>query len=174
MKITDLRHRLLISTIIGSAFGLAVPAQAQDAPAADRAPAAAMDSAAESGDIVVTGTLFARRTDRETASPVTTLSAETLEQRGLTTVSDAIRSISADNSGSIPTAFSNGFAAGGSGVSLRGLGINSTLVLFDGLRVMITVDTRNALYVNVFCREIECRWSVPTLDDSNTDSRWQV
>ncbi len=45
-----------------------------------------------------------------------------------------MRSISADNSGSIPTAFSNGFARGSAGVSLRGLSVNSTLVLIDGLR----------------------------------------
>ncbi len=35
---------------------------------------------------------------------------------------------------SVPIAFSAGFAAGATGVSLRGLGVNSTLILFDGLR----------------------------------------
>ncbi|HWK36693.1 TonB-dependent receptor [Sphingomonas sp.] len=126
MTRNDLRRRLLMTTIACGTVGLAVPAQAQDA-----ATAPAADAQEE---IVVTGSLFARRTDEETASPVTVMSADMLEQRGLTSVSDAIRSVSADNSGSIPTAFTNGFAAGASGVSLRGLGINSTLVLFDGLR----------------------------------------
>jgi hypothetical protein len=39
-----------------------------------------------------------------------------------------------DNSGTIPTAFGAGFAAGSSGVALRGLTVNSTLVLIDGRR----------------------------------------
>lgn len=84
-------------------------------------------------EVVVTGSLI-RRTSSETASPVTILTSEDLENSGLTTISDALRSISADNSGTIPTAFSNGFAAGSSAVALRGLTVNSTLVLIDGLR----------------------------------------
>lgn len=85
------------------------------------------------GEVVVTGSLF-RRTTVETASPVTTLSSEQIKAAGITTISDAIRSLSADNSGSIPTAFGNGFAAGSSGVALRGLTVNSTVVLIDGMR----------------------------------------
>ncbi|MGH1557468.1 TonB-dependent receptor plug domain-containing protein [Caulobacter segnis] len=49
-------------------------------------------------------------------------------------MADAIRSLSADNSGSVPAAFGNGFAAGSTGVALRGLTVNSTLVMIDGLR----------------------------------------
>src|SRR6185503_12967691 len=43
-------------------------------------------------------------------------------------------SVSADGAGSIGTGFQSGFSAGGSAVSLRGLGVSSTLVLVDGLR----------------------------------------
>ncbi|MCP3736462.1 TonB-dependent receptor [Sphingomonas sp. RP10(2022)] len=87
----------------------------------------------QGGDIVVTGSLF-RRTDTETPSPVTVLTSDTLAKAGITTASDAIRSISADGAGSIGTGFQSGFSAGGSAVSLRGLGVSSTLVLVDGLR----------------------------------------
>src|SRR3569623_386583 len=83
-------------------------------------------------DIVVTGTLF--RSTRDTVSPSTTLSAENLDKAGITNIADAVRSISADNSGSIPSSFANGFGSGGAGVSLRGLTVNSTLVLIDGIR----------------------------------------
>ncbi|HWU15033.1 MAG TPA: TonB-dependent receptor, partial [Caulobacter sp.] len=83
--------------------------------------------------VVVTGSLL-RRTDTATPSPVTVQTTETLKAQGITTISDAIRSLSADNSGSIPAAFGNGFAAGSTGVSLRGLSVNSTLVMIDGLR----------------------------------------
>lgn len=116
---------------------IASPAAAQDngSPAqSSAAPKTSTDSADTNGkDIVVTGTLF-RRTDTETPSPVTILSADTLKKAGINNVSDAVRSISADSSGSIPTAFANGFGAGSSAVSLRGLTVNSTLTLIDGMR----------------------------------------
>ena len=85
-------------------------------------------------EVVVTGSLL-RRQDTITPSPVTVISAEQIQNSGLTTVSDVVRSLSADNSGTIPTAFGGGFAAGASGVALRGLTVNSTLVLVDGRRV---------------------------------------
>ena len=110
----------------------ATPAMAQTTPApATQAPAAAEDTTPP--DVVVTGSLF-RRTDTETPSPVTTLSAATLESRGLTTVSDAVQSIAAGNGGNIPQGFTGAFASGSSAISLRGLTTNSTLTLFDGLR----------------------------------------
>ncbi|MDB5674767.1 MAG: TonB-dependent receptor [Sphingomonas bacterium] len=113
-------------------FGLtATPAMAQTAPAA-QLPAASADEPA-TPDVVVTGTLF-RRTNTETPSPVTVLTSEGLSRAGVTTIADAIRSVSADSAGSIPTGFQGGFSAGGSAVSLRGLGVSSTLVLVDGLR----------------------------------------
>jgi len=100
------------------------------APAFAQAPAA---PAAEPETIVVTGSMF-RRTNTETPSPVTVLTSESLIKAGITTASDAIRSISADGAGSIGSGFQSGFSAGGSAVSLRGLGVSSTLVLVDGLR----------------------------------------
>ncbi|WP_116091525.1 TonB-dependent receptor domain-containing protein [Sphingomonas crusticola] len=90
-------------------------------------------AATDSEEVVVTGSLF-RRTNTETPSPVTVLTADTLAKAGLTTASEAIRSISADSGGSIGIGFQSGFSAGGSAVSLRGLGVSSTLVLVDGLR----------------------------------------
>jgi len=83
--------------------------------------------------IVVTGSAIPR-IDVETPSPVTVISAVQIQRSGLTTLSDVVRSISADNSGSIPNSFTGGFAAGSSGVALRGLTVNSTVVLIDGHR----------------------------------------
>jgi iron complex outermembrane receptor protein len=116
---------------------LASPAFAQDAqtatPQTQDSQPAVPGAEGEDDTIVVTGSLF-RRTDTETPSPVTVLTSETLERAGITTIADAIRSISADSAGSIGTGFQTGFSAGGSAVSLRGLGVSSTLVLIDGLR----------------------------------------
>lgn len=124
-----LRERLLASSMIcGVAAGLFAVGSAS---AQTAAPAAAAPDEVE--EIVVTGSLF-RRTDTETPSPVTVLTSENLQRAGLTTATDAIRSVSADGAGSIGTGFQSGFSAGGSAVSLRGLGVSSTLVLIDGLR----------------------------------------
>ena len=93
--------------------------------------------AVETGDsIVVTGSLI-RRTDTETPSPVTVLSAETLEQRGLNTVTEALQRLSAGNAGTITQGWnaSANFAAGASAISLRGLTVQATLTIFDGLRM---------------------------------------
>lgn len=124
----------LLATAAPFAFILAAsPALAQTA-----APAVQGDQKAtedQGTDIVVTGTLF-RRTDKETPSPVTVVTADNLDQRGISTVQDAIQQLSSNNGPALGNSFTaNGaFAGGASSVSLRGLSTNSTLVLFDGLR----------------------------------------
>jgi iron complex outermembrane receptor protein len=105
------------------------PAQTPTPPPADDTSQKSTELAA----ITVTGSALPR-IDVETPSPVTTITAEQIQKSGLTTVSDVVRSISADNSGSIPAAFTAGFAVGSTGVALRGLTVNSTLVLIDGRR----------------------------------------
>jgi iron complex outermembrane receptor protein len=130
-----------LAFILSTATGFAQDATTTtDASATAPAPAtiAPQETKAEPADatgqeIVVTGSLF-RRTDTETPSPVTVLTTQTLQRAGITNINDAVRSISADGAGSISTGFQNGFSAGGAAVSLRGLGVSSTLVLIDGLR----------------------------------------
>jgi iron complex outermembrane receptor protein len=129
LAVHKIRAPLLATTCLTGAFIAAVSAGSA---LADPAPGDAA-SPASVNEVVVTGSLI-RRTNVETPSPVTVLTADALSKSGITNVSDAIRSISADNSGTIPNAFSDGFAAGSSGVALRGLTVNSTLVLIDGLR----------------------------------------
>ena len=128
-----IRQHLLASTICGASAWLAIatPATAQNAPSAPAPSAQPAEDAVK--EIVVTGSIL-RRTDTETPSPVTVLTNESLNRAGITNINDAIRSVSADGAGSIATGFMNGFSAGGAAVSLRGLGVSSTLVLIDGLR----------------------------------------
>src|SRR6187401_2753248 len=59
-------------------------------------------------EVVVTGSIL-RRTDAETPSPVTILTAETLEERGINTVSEAIQRLSANNAGTIQQGWNTGF-----------------------------------------------------------------
>ena len=106
---------------------------AQDNSPAAQPQASQEQQAKQLQTITVTGSALPR-VDVETPSPVTVITAAQIERSGLKTVSDVVRAISADNSGSIPTSFTAGFAAGSSGVALRGLTVNSTLVLIDGRR----------------------------------------
>ena len=109
-------------------------------PAATTASSQGSRAAPPAGDgpqeIVVTGSLFKRAIDAATPSPVTTLSASMLQERGVNTISSALATIPGNGAGTLPNSFSaNGaFAAGASAVSLRGLTTNSSIVLFDGLR----------------------------------------
>ncbi|WP_242152473.1 TonB-dependent receptor plug domain-containing protein [Sphingomonas sp. BAUL-RG-20F-R05-02] len=134
---STLKNRLLVGAAsLGALAAFAAPAFAQDQAAPATLPSdapATGPAAAPTDDIVVTGSLF-RRTNTETPSPVTVLTTETLSRAGITNINDAVRSISADGAGSISTGFTNGFSAGGAAVSLRGLGVSSTLVLIDGTR----------------------------------------
>jgi iron complex outermembrane recepter protein len=119
---------LLLAPIAGTAF-------AQSAPAPDQSQQsdATQTNTKQLQTITVTGSALPR-VDTETPSPVTVITSQQIARSGFTTVSDVVRSISADNSGSIPNAFTTGFAAGASGVALRGLTVNSTVVLIDGHR----------------------------------------
>ena len=152
---TFLQRRLLASTILVGIVPLPAYAQSVVAVAAP-APAAA---APEDEMITVTGSLF-RRTDTETPSPVTVLSIDDIEKRGLQTVQAAIQSISSNNGPALTNSFTaNGaFAAGASSISLRGLTTNSTLVLFDGLRAsyypLADDGTRNFVDLNTIPDEI--------------------
>jgi iron complex outermembrane receptor protein len=118
--------RLLRCLFAGGAAGLAVwapPAGAQ-APQAD----------APIPRVEITGSNI-RRAQSETASSVLTVNRADIERAGKSSVAELLQTLAVDNQGSVPTSFGNGFAAGASGISLRGLGAASTLVLLNGRRM---------------------------------------
>jgi iron complex outermembrane recepter protein len=84
--------------------------------------------------IEVTGSNI-KRVESETSSLVQVISRTDIERTGKQSIAEVLRGITGDNQGSLPTAFSGGFASGAAGVSLRGLGLNSTLVLVNGRRM---------------------------------------
>jgi len=96
--------------------------------------AIAQQSTQELQRVTVTGSNI-KRTDTETASPVQVLTRDDIEKTGKQSIQEVLRGITADGQGSIPSSFSNGFASGSAAVSLRGLGVNSTLVLVNGRRM---------------------------------------
>lgn len=145
----SLRGGTALSVLVLAGALYAAPAMAQDATQSgslENKPAPATAATAGSTEqttddtggqeIVVTGSIL-RRTDAETASPVVVLSSQTLEQRGINTAAEALQRVAANGSGTISEGWNNGnnFAAGASAVSLRGLTVQKTLTLFDGLRM---------------------------------------
>ncbi|MGA2953840.1 MAG: TonB-dependent receptor [Caulobacteraceae bacterium] len=124
--------RLLVTTMIAGAV-LATPAAvlAQTAPAK---PATANAAAPAVSEIIVTGSLI-RRTDIETPSPVTAVSAEQLRTSGFDTLSSVLTNITANGAGTLSNNNSVAFAGGASGIALRGLSVGATLTLVDGQRM---------------------------------------
>jgi iron complex outermembrane recepter protein len=97
-------------------------------------PAFAQTAAPTLQRVEVTGSNI-KRTDAETASPVQVVTREDIERSGKASVAELLQSLAVDNQGSVPMTFGNGFAKGASGISLRGLGVASTLVLINGRRI---------------------------------------
>jgi iron complex outermembrane receptor protein len=86
---------------------------------------------AQLGKIEVTGTRI-KRTDVETAQPVTILTSAQLKQTGLTSIGDILSTVS-QSGAALNTTFNNG-GNGRTNVDLRFLGANRVLVLVDGRR----------------------------------------
>ena len=115
---------LAVAAALSSA-ALAPGAFAQTAPAQSPPPTA---------EVIVTGSNI-RRVDAETASPIQIISQEEIQRTGKSTIGEYLQTLTTDGAGSVPKTFGNGFASGASGISLRGLGAGSTLVLLNGRRI---------------------------------------
>jgi len=98
------------------------------------APAMAQETQGAVQRVEITGSSI-KRASTETASPIQTISREDLAKSGKGTVAEYLQTLTADGAGSLPTGFGNGFAAGSTAISLRGLGATSTLVLLNGRRM---------------------------------------
>ena len=75
------------------------------------------------------------QTEKEGAAPVQVITAEDIRKSGQPTVADLLRTVTANSGNSYNEGFSNSFAPGAAGISLRGLSPKNTLVLLNGQRV---------------------------------------
>ncbi|MGB3726603.1 MAG: TonB-dependent receptor [Glaciecola sp.] len=89
--------------------------------------------------IAVTGSLI-KRTDMEGPSPVTSIDAEQIANTGVTDLISLFTKLPISGQGTFSTQgnSSDDTANGGSSVSLRGLGADSTLILINGRRVSVS------------------------------------
>lgn len=83
--------------------------------------------------IEVTGSRI-KRTDMETATPVTVLSADDMAKQGFTNVQDALQSLTS-TTGAMTTQSVHGFTPAASSISLRNAGASRTLTLINGKRL---------------------------------------
>lgn len=96
-------------------------------------PALAQGSNSEQERVVVTGSNI-KRIDAETATPVQVIDRSAIDRSAAANIGELLRDITANSGGSYSETSINN-QSGAAGVSLRGLGQKSTLVLLNGRRV---------------------------------------
>ena len=119
------RHALYAGLISAAATPSAFAA------AADQNSTANATNTTQLGKIEVTGTRI-KRTDVETAQPVTIISAQQLKATGLNSIGDILQSVT-QSGASLNTTFNNG-GNGRTNLDLRYFGPNRVLVLVNGRR----------------------------------------
>src|ERR1700735_728458 len=119
---------------------IAMPAMAQQAPAASTSDS----DTPELQEIVVTGSMI-KRPNAETAEAITILKVDALKEQGVTSVEQAIGTLTSAAPSVNIAANVGSFSGGGSYANLRHLGNGSTLVLLDGQRLANNAFNGNAV-----------------------------
>ncbi|WP_369915049.1 TonB-dependent receptor [Xanthomonas sp. NCPPB 3005] len=125
------KNRLAQAICLGLAT---LPAASLYAQSADTA-ATSASGAVDLDRVTVTGSLV-RRVDVETASPVTVVDRQQIQQSGKQTLGDLMQSLPGIAGDATNPQVNNGGGDGASTVSLRGLGDQRTLILIDGHRIL--------------------------------------
>jgi iron complex outermembrane receptor protein len=127
------RKRFLLSSITLAVYALMDQAAAQQQ-------AAAPATGQTMQRVEITGSSI-RRVDAEEALPVTTIKADEFEQRGYTTVADALNSLTVSQN-VVPGGNSSGSVA-----NMRGVGVQRTLTIMNGQR--LPFEPTQAAFVNM-------------------------
>jgi iron complex outermembrane receptor protein len=94
----------------------------------------AQDGADEVEKISITGSRI-KRTDMEGPSPVVTIMADDMLNKGFVTVQDALNNLTQATGGQLDQQQTFGFTPSASAVDIRGFGVGRTLVLLNGRRL---------------------------------------
>ena len=124
---TNMKYKHLKLTMLAAAITASMGTQAQDI------------TGKNVERIQVTGSHISR-TDMEGPSPLTSLSAEDIAKTGVTDLIGLFTKLPMAGQGTFSTQgnSSDGTGNGGSSVSLRGLGADSTLILVNGRRISVS------------------------------------
>jgi len=103
------------------------------------------NTGAEEDVVIATGTLIRRKVQADRASPVLSLGEADIGSTGAKSIADLTQTLTI-NTGSEnnPDAFTQNATTGTSNINLRGLGVQSTLVLIDGRRQVLSAATTNS------------------------------
>jgi iron complex outermembrane receptor protein len=130
-QIAGIVRRALITGAATALASASFAAAAAD-PAADQAAAGSVQEA-QLQEVVVTGSMIERTDDLPT--PVQTITAADIANSGATSVGDVLHQLTANGQGNLNQSFSGAFAAGASGIALRDMTVDATLVMIDGHRM---------------------------------------
>lgn len=129
INIMQFNKTVIYLALVGLGVGAFSIATAQDT---------GSDQTAQMEEVTVTGSRIKQRTEANSASPVTIISAEMIFDSGISNVEDLLQEMtaSAGPAGNSSNAYwtSNGY--GTAQTNLRGLGINRTIVLLNGRRIV--------------------------------------
>lgn len=122
-----MKHNTIKLTLLATAISSSMAVQAQS------------NETSQVERIQVTGSHI-KRTDMEGPSPVTSLSAQDISDTGVTDLIGLFTKLPMAGQGTFSTQgnSSDGTGNGGSSVSLRGLGADSTLILVNGRRISVS------------------------------------
>src|SRR5580698_3106862 len=140
-SVKSLVKRFAIAVLACTCAAIEMPAMAQQAP-----DSSASDTT-ELTEIVVTGSMI-KRVNAETAEAVTILKADALKDQGVTTVEQAMNTLTSNAPSTNIASNVGSFTGGGSYANLRHLGNGNTLVLLDGQRLANNAFNGQAVDLN--------------------------
>ena len=140
-----------------AAAGVAGTAMAQDTGTTP----STSNNAKELQTIVVTGSRI-RRVDIETSNPVISISRQAIQSTGGLTIGSVIQATPANTGSFANPQTNNGGGTGASGINLRGLGSNRTLVLINGHRIIASGALNPTVDLNAIPKDMVERVEVLT------------
>ncbi|HEY2394883.1 MAG TPA: TonB-dependent receptor plug domain-containing protein, partial [Rudaea sp.] len=141
-------NKLSSAVRLALSFGVAATATTLGTAQAQTAPNNNTDQKSQSLEtIVVTGSNI-RRVDIETANPVVTIDRAAIQASGKVNLGDLVQQLPSIAGNAFNPQVNNG-GTGVSGVSLRGLGSNRTLLLINGHRIPFQLQDLNLLPVAI-------------------------
>lgn len=154
------RYQYLLSSATALLGLTAVQGAAQAQIVGSDAPAA---SAGPASDIVVTGSRI-RRPNETQATPITTVSSEVLEGRGVVNVAEMLNTVPAIGASTLSASGAprNTLLAGLYALDLRALGNSRTLVLVDGRRYVSSLQGGSAVDISTIPTDLIDRVDITT------------
>lgn len=127
-----------------SLFALAAMSAALPAFAQDTVPTSNQEDERTLDKVVITGSFIRRPDQSSLASPITTLGAPEIGAIGAQNIADITQTLTINTGAqNNPDAFTQGGTTGTSNINLRGLGLQSTLVLTNGKRNVLNAAQTN-------------------------------